>query len=316
MSTKKTKNIFILKLFILTCLFFFSLVVSAGALALEIPSNPSTLVPCGLNGAADCTLCHLIIGFQNIYNYILFYVLFPATFLVIVVAGVMYMVSSGDKGMIEKAKSALTYALTAMILALTAWLIINATLSALGYKKVDNWYTFSCDTTQTVAPTITPGTGNPNPGTGTGNTGGTGCAAVVNNVKSMTGWTYTSKKNGNEGLRMTNGYGDCSSTTSRAYTNAGCKDPGQSTSVIAGKAGAFSDASSLKAGDALVWNNGKNGHVGICLDDGCTQIMGASTKGGIRPSGGGSQFMVGQAARAGATLKVIKVSDYCPASSC
>ena len=137
---KKTENEIIAKIFILSFLLIISFSIVSSAFAAD------ALVPCGLEGKADCTLCHLVIGFNNIYNYLLA-ILLAATTLVVVVAGVMYMVSSGDKGMIEKAKSALTYALTAMILALTAWLIINATLSALGYTKVSNWWTFSCDTT-------------------------------------------------------------------------------------------------------------------------------------------------------------------------
>lgn len=264
-----------------------------------------TLVPCGLEGKADCTLCHLVLGFKNIYDYLLV-LLLSATTLVVVVAGVMYMVSSGDKGMIDKAKSALTYALTAMILALTAWLIINATLTALGYTKVDNWYTFTCDTTQTKGSTGGTGTGGTGTGgAGTGNTGGTGCAAVVNNIKSMENWAYTSEKNGNLSLRNTNGYGDCSSTTVRAYTNAGCKSPGGDSKTMYANASQFTGAANLKAGDALV----RNGHVGICLVDGCAQIMGASTADGIHPSSGSSMIN-------DSSIRVIKVSDYCPASSC
>ena len=302
---KKNKNKIILKTIFLACLLIFSVSIISSAFAQQTPQNPSSLVPCGLNGAADCTLCHLVIGFNNIYNYLLWYVLFPATIVVIVIAGIMYMVSSGSKGMIDRAKSALTYALTAMILALLAWLIVNAVLNALGYNKSGSWWTFSCDTTQTQGPTG--GTGSngstlpPNSNnTGTGNTGGTGCAAVVNNINSMNGWAYTQGSD-----RMSNGYGDCSSTTERAYTNAGCKDPGGSSAAMYANASSFTDASTLKAGDALV----RNGHVGICLTDGCAQIMGASTANGIHPSSGSSMINT-------PGVRVIKVSDYCPASSC
>jgi hypothetical protein len=250
--------------------------------------NTGGLVPCKNN----CTLCHLVLGFKNIYDYLL-KLLLAATTLVVVVAGVIYMVSSGDKGMIDKAKSALTYALTAMILGLTAWLIINATLSALGYTKIGNWYTFTCDTTQTQGPTGGIG-GGTLPGTpGYGNTGGTGCAAVVANINSMAGSAYVRGSN------------DCSSTTNRAYTNAGCKSPGGDSATMYANASQFTGAANLKAGDALV----RNGHVGICLVDGCAQIMGASTAGGIRPGSGSSMIN-------NPSVRVIKASDYCPASSC
>jgi hypothetical protein len=288
-----TKNKFSFNAFILVGLLVFSFGFALSASA--------QLVPCGVGaGNADCTLCHLVLGFKNIYDYLLS-LLLVATTTVIVVAGVMYMVSSGAKGMIEKAKSAFTYALTAMILGLLAWLIINTTLNALGYNKSGSWWNFSCDTTQTKGPTGSSSGGTlPATSIGTGNTGGTGCAAVVANINSMSGWTYSQGSD-----RMNNGVGDCSSTTSRAYTNAGCKDPGQSTSAMYANASQFTGASNLKAGDALV----RDGHVGICLTDGCAQIMGASSAEGIHPSSGSSMIN-------NPNIRVIKVSDYCPTSSC
>ena len=117
------------------------------------------LVPC----TDDCTLCHLVLGFKNIYDYLLT-LLLVATTLVVVVAGVMYMVSSGNKGMLDKAKAALTYAITAMILALVAWLIINTTLNALGYNNAGNWWTFTCDTTQSAPQASTGAGGSTLPG--------------------------------------------------------------------------------------------------------------------------------------------------------
>lgn len=175
---RQNKNKIFIKLFLLSCLFIFSFSFSSSAFA--------ALVPCGVGaGNANCTLCHLVLGFKNIYDYLLS-LLLAATTLVIVVAGVMYMVSSGAKGMIEKAKSALTYALTAMILALLAWLIINTVLNALGYNKSGSWWTFTCDTVQTVGPTTmgsggatlpgntpTPGKNPTNIAQGDGSCGGT-----------------------------------------------------------------------------------------------------------------------------------------------
>lgn len=168
-SRKKTKNIFVLESIFSACLFIFSFGIVSNVFA-------QALVPCGLNGTANCTLCHLVLGFKNIYDYLLYTVLLPATILVIVIAGVMYMVSSGNKGMIDKAKSALTYALTAMVLALIAWLVINATLNALGFKNAGSWYNFTCDTTQTQGPT-----------------GGTGGGTLPGNIGSGKGGGITGK---------------------------------------------------------------------------------------------------------------------------
>lgn len=256
-----TKNKFIFKEFISACLLIFSFSIAS--------SVHAALVPCGLEGKADCTLCHLVLGFKNIYDYLLYTVLLPATTLVVVIAGVMYMVSSGNKGMIEKAKSALTYALTAMILALTAWLIINATLSALGYTKVDNWYTFTCDTTQTkgatggAGTTTTTGTTKT---TGTGSGGkiiGTGVVTsgektldqVASSLQSATTYVnYSNNPNGLKGWVGDKFYGDCSSWAQEFYKTAYGVDPGRSTKTMLENANVKGsvDVSTLKAGDLLI----------------------------------------------------------------
>jgi hypothetical protein len=196
------------------------------------------LVPCGLNGAADCTLCHLVIGFKGIYDYLL-KLLLAASTMVIVIAGVMYMVSSGNKGMIDKAKSALTYALTAIILSLVAWLIINATLNALGYKNVGNWYTFTCDTTQTPPPAAN-SSGATLPASSSGGSSGSG--------KTLAGtiYEYGQKYYDSNGILHT----DCSGYAQERRIAAGLDDPGRGTVDQMKNAVAY-DGSQLREGSLL-----------------------------------------------------------------
>jgi hypothetical protein len=182
---RQNKNKNFLKSFIFSCLLIFSFGLALNASA--------TLVPCGVGaGNANCTLCHLVLGFKNIYDYLLYVILLPGTILVVVIAGIMYMVSSGNKGLLERAKSALMYAITAMVLALLAWLIINTVLNALGYNKSGSWWTFTCDTTQTQGPTggtgggtlpggaTLPATPGQNTGTPNGNCGGISTSGNAN----------------------------------------------------------------------------------------------------------------------------------------
>ena len=151
---KKTKdNRLLPKIFILYFILFGILFFSFQA------AQAASLVPCGTSeNPQACTLCHLVIGFKNIFEYLIKVVLFPLFTLGIVIAGVLYMVSSGNKGLIEKAKTALTYSLAGAVIALTSWLLVNSVLHALGYKSVGNWWNYTCDT----APTSGAGT------TGTG----------------------------------------------------------------------------------------------------------------------------------------------------
>ena len=120
------------------------------------------LVPCGLNEGkaeemAPCTLCHLIIGIFNIFSWFKT-ILITVAAVGIFIAGVMYIISSGDEEMMKRAKSFLATNLTGFTIVLGAWLIVNSVMWILAYdiKNLDieqeNWYTFSCDTTSTADP--------------------------------------------------------------------------------------------------------------------------------------------------------------------
>lgn len=135
------------------------------------------LVPCDTN----CTLCHLVIGFKNIYEFFL-KLLFVATMLAITVSGVFYMVSAGSKTLTEMAKKALTYSLTAFVIGMAGWILINTVMTALGYKHPygGSWWQFTCDTSKASPAGGGAGSSNPNwsggqqnTGTGDGTCGGT-----------------------------------------------------------------------------------------------------------------------------------------------
>jgi hypothetical protein len=271
-----------------------------------VSSAHAQLVPCGIGaGNANCTLCHLVIGFKNIYDYLL-EILLVCTTVVIVAAGIMYMVSSGSKGMIEKAKSAFTYALTAMILALVAWLIINATLNALGYRNAGNWWTFTCDTTQSKSAGTLGAGGATLPGNQSGkvaNLTGRGCAGVVQNAKEMVGMNYS------QANRDGASSADCSSVAYRSYQAAGCNLPtGNSGAYYSmGKDFSSGQQSFLNAGDLLI----RQGHVAMCLNDGCTQVTGArgDNKGTVGVNSG--IYVKDSGHDIKTCSKVIKASDYC-----
>ena len=337
----------------------------ATSISFVYAENDSTggLVPCN----NKCTLCHLLIGMQNIFKYLMG-LLLVATMFFVVLNGVLMMASAGSKKIIGQVKTAFSYCLKGFLLFLVCWVIVTAILKTLGYKQLANWWQFECDTTQTKPPPVPVFKDKPrisqkeskstdsekeekkksckdvggicrvwntstegqtkcegeeqpqeykceNSGEVCCVKAGKGCQGIVSNIMAMEGWKYTKAEDKHK--RFLEGFGDCSSTTSRAYTRAGCRDPGQTTQQIAANASVFSgDTSSLKAGDALVWNNGKNGHVGICLDDGCTKIMGANSRSGIRPSAGGARSIMNQAAKNKAQIKVIRASDFCPPENC
>jgi len=135
---------------------------------LPIFSAQAGLVPCGssqddattlnVDESQICTLCHLIVGIQNIVSFGL-KLLITVGAVGIFIAGVMYIISSGNEGMMTNAKAFLTASLTGFTIVLCAWLIVNVTMwilsaeTKLGVEEATNWYTFSCKTQSSTTPT-------------------------------------------------------------------------------------------------------------------------------------------------------------------
>ncbi len=51
--------------------------------------------------------------------------------LMIVISGIMYMSSGGDSNKVETAKNMLIYSIAGLVVALLAWIIVNATITAI-----------------------------------------------------------------------------------------------------------------------------------------------------------------------------------------
>lgn len=114
------------------------------------------LVPCG-NGdnlSNACTLCYFIIGIKKLIDYGSV-ILITLTVLAIFIAGVVYIVSSGNSTLMTSAKTFLTNSLIGFTFVLTAWFIVNTVMWVLSAKpgmgvQKTNWYTFSCYTQSSI----------------------------------------------------------------------------------------------------------------------------------------------------------------------
>jgi hypothetical protein len=121
----------------------------------ELVTTPSPadvgggLVPCGNGPNNPCTLCHFVVGFQNLINFMLKLVV-TVGFVGIFASGVLYIISAGDEKLMGSAKSALSASLIGFAIVLGAWLIVNVTLWAfsakLDMRAGGNWYTLECST--------------------------------------------------------------------------------------------------------------------------------------------------------------------------
>ncbi|MFZ2188474.1 MAG: hypothetical protein WAV73_02870 [Candidatus Moraniibacteriota bacterium] len=154
--------------------YLFLVVFFALFAAIDEASAASGLVPCGLGSNDPCTLCHLIVGIQGLIQWGMG-ILITLSITAISIAGVMYVVSSGDPTLTKQAKSFVTSTLIGFALMLGAWLIVNATLWVFSAKEgtatgtsaskyslgleSKNWYTFECSTVSSSTGAITTGQG-------------------------------------------------------------------------------------------------------------------------------------------------------------
>lgn len=134
-------------------------------------SAQAALVPCGRNtGTAEetapCTICHMIIGIQGIIDFG-FKIFVGIGILMVVIAGIMYIISAGDSGMMDAAKGRLKNALIGFAVMLGAWLIVNTTMIIIGTQtnlgiNVQSWNHFSCDPVSKFTPSTGTNTGSGN----------------------------------------------------------------------------------------------------------------------------------------------------------
>ncbi|OGI27176.1 MAG: hypothetical protein A2359_01425 [Candidatus Moranbacteria bacterium RIFOXYB1_FULL_43_19] len=144
------KSVIVFAIVLLTIIIFLP-----GAIVHADDDSTGGLVPCN----NKCTLCHILVGLQNIFKYLMG-LLFVATMFFVTLNGALMMVSAGSKKILEQVKTALNYCLKGFLLFLICWVIITGIMRTLGYKQLNNWWEFECDTTQ-VEPPVQPPTPSP-----------------------------------------------------------------------------------------------------------------------------------------------------------
>ena len=147
-------------------LFFLGFFVFSSTLAfLPLPVH-AALVPCGRTPGpnvsaaetAPCTVCHLVLGGKGLIDWGLRVMTYIAI-AVIVAMAILYIVSTGDEGLMGTAKGGIKAAFIGFIIMLGAWLIVNTILTLFGAKIVGSGFTraansfnFSCNTVSNVKP--------------------------------------------------------------------------------------------------------------------------------------------------------------------
>ena len=243
-------------------------------------------------GSTDTDLPKLILA---IYKFGIWTVGIAGLFM-LTIGGFMYMASAGNNATVTSAKGIIADSLLGIVAALGAYLImyvinpdltnINIAFTTVQVKEKDDF-----------GGTVTTDNGNEV-------TAG-GCIKPVDEARKAqsANWVYNQDLRGQtvNGVRYT----DCSNLVESAYKSSGCKSPGGTTAAMYPNAASFNSTSDLKAGDAIV----HVGHVVLCLDDGCSQVIHSPGTGRAITTNKGS--WVTSKTGDWADAKVIQASKYC-----
>ncbi|MBU4338822.1 hypothetical protein KKB43_01470 [Patescibacteria group bacterium] len=111
------------------------------------------LVPCGRLDIGDdpanidmskpCTLCALFYMLKNIINLVMTLAIGIGVF-ILVVAGLLYALSTGDSRNIDLAKSAVTSAIIGIAIIFIAWMAVAVILQGMGYANMTTWNQVNC----------------------------------------------------------------------------------------------------------------------------------------------------------------------------
>jgi hypothetical protein len=128
---------------------------ASGGAQIQDDSIPGTtesggIIQCGRPGQNMCTLCDMIAGINTIIQYLM-KIAIGAALLAIAIGGIMYIVSAGDPGLVENAKTTIKNAVIGFIIIFAGYIIINTTIVYLGTKSGmginAQWGVFTCNST-------------------------------------------------------------------------------------------------------------------------------------------------------------------------
>jgi len=112
------------------------------------------LVPCGrladntttadIDESAPCSLCAMFYMLKNIINFVMTLAIGIGVF-ILVIAGLLYALSTGDSRKIELAKSAVTSAIIGIAIIFIAWMAVAVILQGMGYANMTTWNQVNCN---------------------------------------------------------------------------------------------------------------------------------------------------------------------------
>ncbi len=131
-----------------------------GKCCAKIETSSDGTIKC-VEGGHPCGLCDLFALFKNIIDFLLFKIVPPLAIVMLVIAGIMYMLAYveviGNPGWISQAKSLIWSVVWGLIIIYGAWVIVNLFFQIIGISKAadnpfrelpQNWWKIECSLTK------------------------------------------------------------------------------------------------------------------------------------------------------------------------
>ena len=120
-----------MKIFKILFIIYLFIVILIGSSSVNAGFVTDPIVPCGGSGQSSCTLCYLWKLASNIINFISFNLAIPIATLLFVVAGVIFLTSSGNEQRVSLAKSIFTNVVIGLLIVFCSWLLIDTLMKTL-----------------------------------------------------------------------------------------------------------------------------------------------------------------------------------------
>ena len=105
---------------------FFLILVAALAYAAAVPSyaNAAGLVPCGGPGEPDCNICHFVVLFKSLFDFLVLQVTLPLATVMFILGGIYFLMSGANPQWRVNAKNIIRAAVVGILIVFFSWNIV------------------------------------------------------------------------------------------------------------------------------------------------------------------------------------------------
>ncbi len=233
------------------------------------------LIPCE---GVGCKACDFVSLGNNILKWFVA-IMAGIISLMFALGGFTLLMSGGNSGKVSEGKEMMTNAIIGLLIVLSAWLIVNTIFkTVVGGSISGNWYEIKC----VPNPSLTADPAKSNVVASGGAGGGAGASGSVSGAGSNSAITGAINSLGNfssaSAAGTNGGRSACAWAVNQVLSEAGIapldgNSVKQMEDALTGGRGTLVDQSSAQSGDIVILTSSSGNHTGICLNNGCTEVV-------------------------------------------